>query len=624
MIVTRENFADVLSFLKGEHYLSLDTETTGLRPYHGSRLFSIAIASPMKRQAFYLNFWPYAGLEESKILLPMHLKALGNLLSDPEKLWFLHNAKFDMAMLANEGLSLAGTIHCTQAIARLERNDHFKYSLEACAERIGLKKDDAVKAYMDKHHLWEWESQPGKKQRKKNYFFTKVPFEIISAYAETDALVTLQLGEHQMKTLTEMAELDRDYPKNVPNLLSLQHQERQLTRTVFSMEQVGLRIDRPYCMRAAQYEADRATRAVAAFKKETGRDYSASSKLFEDIFSREKDKWEYTDPTPTCPNGNPSFESDVLKRFDHPAAKIILEARDAKSKSDFYQGFLYHSDSHGRVHPNLNADGTATGRFSSSNPNFQNLTSEEEEEDLQKEFLIRRAIIPDPGSIFIMPDYDQMEYRLMLEVAARLIGRETELIKKVKGGLDVHEASRQLLLTLGIDHPRGIIKNGNFAILYGSGLDTLAWTIKGTREAARTLKEAIFRASPEIKLLVNEVMKTAKLRGYIFNLAGRRSYFPDPNFAYKAPNYLIQGGCADVVKKAMNELDRALKDRKSKMLLQVHDELLFRVDESEVSTVPRLVYDIMSTAFNHKYLPLTCSMEWSNKSMGDKVKGFPV
>src|SRR5882724_6533263 len=121
------------------------------------------------------------------------------------------------------------------------------------------------------------------------------------------------------------------------------------------MEQVGVRINKDYCVQAASFEQDRATKASAKFKTETGHEFKASGKLFASIFGNEKDKWEYTD------KGNPSFESDTLLKFDNPAARIILELRDAKSKSDFYNGFLYHADSRGDIHPNFNPDGARHG-----------------------------------------------------------------------------------------------------------------------------------------------------------------------------------------------------------------------------------------------------------------------
>jgi DNA polymerase-1 len=221
-----------------------------------------------------------------------------------------------------------------------------------------------------------------------------------------------------------------------------------------------------------------------------------------------------------------------------------------------------------------------------------------------------------------MPDWIQMEYKLMLDYAASLIGEMTPLVKKVLNGEDVHQATADLVTALGSPLTRSRAKNGNFATLYGSGLDTLAATLKCGREEARVVKESIFRASPEIRGFIRQVMRTAEIRGYIFNWLGRRSYFPDPRFAYRAPNYLIQGGCADIMKVAMNRVDEYLLNKRSKMLLSIHDELLIEVHEKELFVCEEIT-QIMETVYPSRYLPLTASAEWSETSMGAKSKGFP-
>lgn len=612
MIVKRQEFESVLDALLQEDRLSVDTETTGLRAYHEDRLFSIIVGS--EKDTHYFNFMAYPGLDPDYLLTKSHIERLGMLFQEP-KLWYFFNAKFDMAMLKKEGISVAGEIWDCKTAARIEYNDHMKYSLAECSRRIGLEKSDAVEKYITDNHLWEWVSIPGKKNRKKNKFYYKVPFDIIAPYGEQDGRVTFKLGEHQRHVI---AEESKKTPEGIPTLQNVWDQERKLTNVIFRMEQVGLKIDRPYCERAAHYEAQRAMQAAHKFKEIAGVDFKNSGKVFESVFTSEKDLWQYTD------TGAPSFEAGVLAKFNHPAAAEVLTFRDAKSKSDFYNGFLYYGDEFDIIHPNMDNGGTATGRLNSFEPNFQNLTSEEDEEELKQEFIVRRAIVPRPGYFLIMPDYDQMEYKLMLELACRIVGRLTPIAEKVKNGYDVHQATADAVTSAGYELARKKAKNGNFAILYGSGLDTLAEQIGATREEAKMLKNAIFKASPEMRQFINLVMSTAERRGYVFNWAGRRSYFPDANFAYKAPNYIIQGGCADIVKKAMVEIDAYLAGKKSRMILQVHDEIVIEVHESEAKEVPRKVKEIMESVFVSQYLPLTCGMEYSYVSMADKVKGFPA
>lgn len=612
MIVTRKNFEEILDVLIQEPKLAVDTETTGLRPHHGDKLFAIIVSS--KTESYYFNFMGYPDIDPDMLLTKKHLENL-KFLFECQKTWYFFNAPFDLAMLKQADISPAGTIHDCAVVARLEHNDHMRYNLAECAKRIGLEKSDAVEKYIMEHHLWEWVQIPGKKRRDKNKFYYKVPFDIMSKYGEQDGRITYGLGEYQEEFIARQS---RETPGGLPTLQNLLDAERCLTKTIFRMEHVGLQIDREYCMRAALYESERAARAAGKFKEITNADFKDSSKNFESVFATERESWEFTE------KGNPSFEVDVLKKFKNPAAKTVLDFRDAKSKAGFYYGFLHHADAFGVIHPHLDSGGTATGRFSSYEPNFQNLTSEEDEEELKQEFVVRRAIVPRPGYFLIMPDYDQMEYKLMLELACRIAGRLTPIAEKVRNGYDVHQATADAVTAAGFPLSRKKAKNGNFAILYGSGYDTLAAQLGATREEAKSLKNAIFKASPEMKEFIDLVSNTAKRRGYIFNWAGRRSFFPDSNFAYKAPNYIIQGGCADIVKKAMNEIDEYLLGKKSRMILQVHDELVVEVHESEAAEVPLRVKEIMESVFTSQYLPLTCGMEYSKTSMADKVKGFPA
>jgi DNA polymerase-1 len=616
MVVGRSNFEAVLARLQAAPKLSLDTETTGLRPYHGDRLFSVIIAIEEQGTVtpFYFNFQVYEGVAPDWVLTPSHLGRLKSLCGDASKVWYLFNAKYDMHILAQEGIVLAGTIHCGQAIALVEYNEHQNYDLASCAERIGFKKDDTVERYIEDHDLKE--TRQGATQKYTHKFYDRVPFDIIAPYGETDGVVTYRLGEYQETALQALA--NATHP-SLPSVRAVLENERRLTHTVFRLENVGVRIDRPYCVRAARYEAARAEAAMADFKRETGRDFKASPKLFAEVFGSEKDLWGYTD------KGNPSFDSDFLSKFKNPAAKAVLTYRDAKSKANFYQGFLYHADRDDIIHPTYNPDGAAHGRFSSSNPNFQNLTSEEDEEDLAQEFVVRRAITPRPGYVFIMPDYDQVEYRMMFDFACQMIGRESDIVKKIKHeGLDPHQATANAVCETGTELSRKRAKNGNFAWLYGSGDQTFSETIGAPLQEARQVRAAMRRAAPEVQAYVDRIIDTATQRGFIFNWFGRRCYFPNRRVTYKAPNYHIAGGCADVTKIAMNRIDEMFLRMKSRMVMTVHDELPCEIHESELATAPKLVKDIMESIYPAKYLPLTAGMEWSDKSLGDKKKGFPV
>lgn len=596
MIVRRSEFEAVLEVLRGCRELSLDTETTGLRPYHSDRLFSLAIASDT--QAYYFNFQDYEGVGDA-LLSPRsyYLSQFEPLFSKREITWYLHNAKFDLHMLAEAGLFLSGRIHCTQAMARLVENNETSYSLDACVKRAKLYgedegKSDAVSEYIKQHKLFAREKVPGKNKRIKKLFFDRVPLEIISEYGSRDARVTYDLGGYQKRVLSEFAS---KLPGQLPALAY--DIERDLTKTLFSVERRGLRIDQDFCRRAIGFECSRQEDARREFERLTGTPFKVSGKVFAQVF--EGETFVLTE------KGNPSFESDVLETFKHPAAKAVLTYRDAKAKADFYHGFLYHADSEGRVHTHLNQGGTATGRLSSSEPNFQNL-KKDEDEDLTQEFVVRRAIVPPPGKYLFSLDYRQMEYQLMLDRAGC-----KGLIAQVLGGLDVHEATARLA---GLTRKQA--KTTNFAVLYGSGLKTLAKNLACSEDEARRIREAIFQAAPEMKVWIRSVMDTAKTRGWIFNWVGRKLAFPNPEECYKAPNHFIQGGCADIVKIAMNRIFELLRFYQTTMVLSVHDELLFEVPREEFFLIPE-IKKIMESVYPAKALPLSCDVEYSSKSWAD-------
>jgi DNA polymerase-1 len=225
-------------------------------------------------------------------------------------------------------------------------------------------------------------------------------------------------------------------------------------------------------------------------------------------------------------------------------------------------------------------------------------------------FPVRRAMVPREGCYFWMPDYDQMEYRMFVDIA----GAYSVINKILKEKLDVHEATAQLA-----NISRSDAKNVNFASVYGAGLGKLAAMLKTSEDDARRVKKSVFDAAPELLVLIEELKKNAKVRGKIFAWSGRMLQFPDPAFAYKAPNHFIQGGCADVVKQAMEAVDQLLVRENSgvELVLQIHDELVFEVPIGENHLLPE-IRNIMETRYPYQYLKLTTSVEYSDLSLADK------
>lgn len=615
LLVDEQNFGTTIEKLKTRKLLSIDSETTGLRPYHGDRLFCISISDVT--EDYYFNFHP----KHEPLLTDSHLKALNEILftADDKRMWVLHNAKFDMAMLAGVGCELKGYIHDTKTCSRVLFNERLKHDLATCAKDVGFAKDDAPEKYIMENNLWEWEVIPGKDARQKKKFYDRVPFDIIAPYACKDTRITYQLACWQVLQLDAY---EKEKLASWPSQWDVMKNESKLTRTVYEMERRGVRINVGYCQLAAWTLSERMKELEAKFFEQTGVKFNNGTNCFKQAFSGEDIT--FGKPTKTG-KVNAKFDSDAFTRFKHPAAATVLQWRDTKKTAEYFYNFLYHADKDHIVHANFNQDGTATGRFSSSAPNLQNLTKDEDPGS-SSDFLVRRSFVPRDGYFFAMFDYDQMEYKLMLDYAGA-----TELIKKVNGGMDVHQATADVA---GIT--RSSAKTTNFSVLYGAGDTLLAERLKVSLSEAQRVKNSIFRAAPEIDDFINNVMDAIERRHFIFNWFGRRYNFPNIRFfnkrmgkwmesrmAYKGPNYLIQGGCADVVKVAMNRIHDYLKPLKSKMVLQIHDEVVIECHNTEAHILPDIKKIMESVYQPQNGLAMSVGVAHSFKNLADKTEGYP-
>jgi DNA polymerase-1 len=235
-----------------------------------------------------------------------------------------------------------------------------------------------------------------------------------------------------------------------------------------------------------------------------------------------------------------------------------------------------------------------------------------------KEFTVRRAIIPAPFNFFGMIDYDQVEYRLLINYA-----NPRALIRKIKGGLDVHAAMADMS---GLHRDQA--KNANFANLYGSGIDNLANMMDCTVKEAGKIVSSIEDVAPEIPAWAKRVKRTVRDRGHIYTWAGRRIDFPvmydqerkqNTRYEYRAVNALIQGGCADLLKMAMVKIDEYITDSQcaTQMKLTIHDELVFEGPRGEEWVLEKF-REIMENVYPAKFLGLTAGIDISYTSLADK------
>lgn len=587
MRVTPENLGEVLEHLAGQKILALDTETTGLS--ETDRPFAFIVADAASEYYFDERVIPWKTPEYRQDFAP--------LFDSDQRLWILQNAKFDMRMMRSVGFEIGGTVCDIVVLARLVRNDHMLYSLDAQAKRYGWAKgQDKIKQYIKDHDLFEVRRDFfGVESKHPRY--DKVPLELMEEYACLDSRLTFDL---RAKYATQLPQASWPVVDN----------EARLTKVCFDMERRGLLLNKSYTMKARAYEMEKLSEAKEEYMQLTGVAFVNSAKSFQ--------KWlgeRYS--LPQTDAGNPSLTDDVLETILESATGDIVQAAKLIQKirhydrriNTYYDGYLNAVDSKGIIHPTMWQAGTKTGRFSYSDPNLQNIPKEEKS---AAPYVVRGCFMPRPGTVFVSFDYSQMEYRIMAAYA-----NEEAIIKRVMAGEDFHAVAASLF---GVE--RTPAKTINFAVLYGAGDEKLARMLGISIQEAKRLKLKYFMALPRVERLIDKIKSTGKARGYVTNWFGRNLYAA-PEHVYALPNHLIQSGGADVVKVAMVRIAEEFPD--IPMVLQVHDQLVFEVRPDQYIFLPR-IKEIMEQAFpTMNGMSLKVDVEWSATSLAcrDMKKGLP-
>ena len=609
MIVTEENFRDCLDAIRNKEDAAVDTETTGTQVYKEDRLFSIIVATDT--DTYYFNYndgEDHLGNKFPHVLPRTSIAEISRVL-ETIPLLYMANAKFDMGMIDKEEETKWNTLHDVLAVDRMLLNDQFIISLDSVAKRHGLEKLDAVDEYITAHKLYVSRKVPYKKTKEKFKFFNLVPFDVIVPYAETDARITYKIGRIQREQVKTIAPKNGIHPYEV---------ELETTKTLYAMERKGIKIDENYINKRRDETLLESERLCRYFHDQTRKVFTDSSKTLSPLFLETG----YTPPR--TDKDNDSISDDWLAGINTPLSNLVRDIRHQSKDYSFYAAYNYFAKN-GIIHANVNQAGTRTGRFSMSNPNLQQMPDSE----------VRKSFCAPENYTMVSMDFDQQEYRMMLDYAEQM-----DLIAQVKSGLDVHTATAMLA---GIERQEA--KQLNFMLLYGGGVVKLclalfkptlteaqlwvvwkkhndwsldaedrkwAETIDPTSVAynleelkkASALREKYFEKLPKVEQLIETCKSTAKSRGFIYTWTGRRLYFKKA-FAYKAPNGLIQGGASDVIKVAMNRLNKELAPTQSYLTASIHDELVFTVRNDELKDVISMAKNIMETSFPAKHLPLT-------------------
>ena len=389
-----------------------------------------------------------------------------------------------------------------------------------------------------------------------------------------------------------------------------QEVELPLSSILREMEQAGVRIDVPMLRQAETQLNDELQTLEQQIYTSAATTFNINSpkQVGEVLF----DQLQLDAKAKKSKNGQYSTSEEVLLALKpkHPVVGLILEYRELKKLISTYISALpnYINPATGKIHTTYNQTVTATGRLSSSNPNLQNLPIRSERGQL-----IRQAVIPDEGCLFLSADYSQIELRLMAHFS-----QDPHLVQAFISGQDVHAATAAKIFNVPIDQvtkdQRRQAKTANFGIIYGISAFGLAQQLDCSRAEAKALIDGYFAAFPGVIDYIERQKQLAREQGYAVTLFGRKRYLPDilshnatvRSFAERnAVNSPIQGTAADIIKMAMVTIHRRLKEEglKAQMIMQVHDELNFNVPVAEVDRVCEIVISEMQNVV-HLTIPL--------------------
>ncbi|MDO4933512.1 MAG: DNA polymerase I [Prevotella sp.] len=581
-----DNEAEMLKicdYFMTNEILSLDTETTSTDAIE-AELVGLSFAVKEK-EAFYVPV-PAEREEAQRIV-----NIFKPLYENAAILKVGQNLKYDLKVLRRYGVRLAGEMFDTM-IAHYLIQPELRHNMDYMAE-----------TYLNYQtiHIDQLIGPKGKGQKS----MRDLPPSAVYEYAAEDADITLRLKNVLEPELTRLG-ADRLFREI----------EMPLMPVLAEMELEGVRIDTDALAETSNVLTARMEEIEQRIYDQAGETFNIASprQVGDVLFSKMK----IVEKPKKTKTGQFVTSEEVLQtlKSKHPIVADILEHRGLKKLLGTYVDALPKliNPRTGHIHTSFNQTVTATGRLSSSDPNLQNIPVRGED---GKE--IRKAFVPEPGCLFFSADYSQIELRVM----AHLSGDEN-MVEAFREGHDIHAATAAKIYKEALDSvtrdQRTKAKRANFGIIYGITVFGLAERLDISRDEARRLIDGYFESFPAVHQYMEQAKETARSHGYVETLFGRRRYLPDINsrnatvrgFAERnAINAPIQGTAADIIKVAMIRIARRFSEEnlKSKMILQVHDELNFSVLPEEKERVERIVMEEMEGAFPMQ-VPLTADCGW--------------
>ncbi len=570
---TPEKLKDFVALLEQQPRYCLDTETTAIDPLRAN-LVGLSFAWE-PGVAYYI---PVRGPMGSTVLdEKATLDALRPALTNPSTEKVGQNLKYDMLMLQRAGIEIAGPVTDTMVLSYLLESGERNHSLDQLSQRLLNHAMIPITALIGK----------GKGQ----LTMDRVDIAKVAEYAGEDADATWRVEEILTPRVRE---------ENLWDLYAAI--ERPLISILARMETLGIKVDVGR-LRILSGEFAAKIKAIetqiyelAGHPFQIGSLPQLRTVLFDELKLPSYKK---------TPGGEPSTDSEVLENLasKHPLPKMLVEHRHfSKLKSTYLDALADLADDDGRVHASFNQVVTATGRLSSSDPNLQNIPIQSEDGGQ-----IRQAFVAGfPGWQLVAADYSQIELRILAHYT-----RDPALVRAFAEDIDIHTAVGARIFKVAeadVTHnQRRVAKTVNFGVIYGIKPFGLAARLGITQAEAATFIDAYFTEYAGVDWFMTQTLEDARTKGYVATILGRRRAINgvkqtsgrNMNLAERtAVNAVIQGSAADLIKKAMIEVDARIRAEglQARMLLQIHDELVFEAPDAEVPILARLVRETMISA----------------------------
>ncbi|HKA38662.1 MAG TPA: DNA polymerase I [Burkholderiales bacterium] len=563
-----------LAKIAGARLTAFDTETTSLDQTR-AELVGLSLAIESGAAAYIPLAHRYAGAPDQLDRAAV-LARLKPWLEDGTRAKLAQNAKYDMHVLANHGIRLAGCEHDTLLQSYLLES-HQSHDMDDLAERhLGLK-------------TITYDEVTGKGASRIG--FEQVPVERAAEYAAEDADVTLRLHQAlfpRVQAEEKLAAVYRDV-------------EMPLVAVLFGMERNGVLLDRELLKALTTEFGEKMGQIEARAHEQAGQPFNLNSprQIQEILFEKQGLK-----PLRKTPSGAPSTDEDALQELalDHPLPKLILDYRGLAKLKSTYTDKLPQSINPrtGRVHTNYGQAVAVTGRLASNDPNLQNIPIRTAEGRR-----IREAFIAPPGSVIVSADYSQIELRIMAHIS-----RDANLLRAFAAEEDVHRATAAEIFAVAPGdvgaEQRRYAKVINFGLIYGMSAFGLARQLGIERAAAQQYMDRYFSRYPGVADYMKRTRESARATGYVETVFGRKLWLPEiksgspprrQGAERAAINAPMQGTAADLIKMAMIAVDRWLARERlgTRLLMQVHDELVLETPEQEVETVRRELPRLMGS-----------------------------